>query len=456
MEKIAAEVYPEAPSALHTQVTAKAIEHLFAAYTIAEQALVLDVGCGQGVALQHFVKRGCRPVGITLNTTDLEECRRQGYTVAQMDQSFLDFEDSTFDLVWARHVVEHSIFPYFTLTEFARILKPGGLLYLEVPGAETSCKHELNRNHYSILSRTMWCSLLERSGFSITEEQTYFLKNEQGPDEYWGFFGVKPGGIMPEEHISTTARASLSVESFAAIGSQQPLSATEEAMLAAVAASHGLVTDSEALALHRISKQLPAGARILEIGSYLGASTTAIGHAILGKEIDLYCLDCWHDYVAHGFIDHPWVNSAHPGNEVLLKFLETTAFINSQLRILKGTTEQFRTLLPASFFDLIFIDAGHDYDSVLNDLLISMRALVPGGLLLGHDYHSDGHGVVAAVNQVIYESRSITVKGIIPGTSIWYAVVNDPLHELANLTVSGLPRPTDRTSAPGAQASRSQ
>lgn len=260
---------------------------------------------------------------------------------------------------------------------------------------------------------------------------------------------------MPETHISTTVAPSLSTDSFVSIGSQQPLSATEEAMLAAVAASHGLVTVSEALSLHRLCQMLPAGARILEIGSYLGASTTAIGHAILGREIDLYCLDCWHDYVAHGFIDHPWAKSAHSGNEVLLKFLETTAFIHSQLRILKGTTEQFRTLLPASFFDLIFIDAGHDYDSVLNDLLISMRALAPGGLLLGHDYHSDGHGVVAAVNQVIYESRNITVKGIIPGTSIWYAVINNPLQELVNLNASGLPRPTDRTSVPGSPASRS-
>lgn len=260
---------------------------------------------------------------------------------------------------------------------------------------------------------------------------------------------------MPETHTSTTATPSLSADSFASLGSQHLLSSTEEAMLAAVAASHGLVTVSEALSLHRISQRLPAGARILEIGSYLGASTTAIGHAIQGKEIELYCLDCWHDYVAHGFIDHPWAKSAHSGNEVLLKFLETTAFINSQLRILKGTTEQFSTLLPASFFDLIFIDAGHDYTSVLNDLLISMRALAPGGLLLGHDYHSDGHGVVAAVNQVVYESRNITVKGIIPGTSIWYAVVNDPLQELTNLTASGLPRVSEQTAAEGPPANRS-
>lgn len=195
LDRIAAEIYPEASSPIHTQITAKAIEHLFGNYTVPGGALVLDVGCGQGVALQHFTVRGCRPVGITLNRTDLEECRKQGYTVAQMDQSFLEFEDATFDLVWARHVVEHSVFPFFTLCEFARVLKPGGLLYLEVPGAETSCQHELNINHYSILSHTMWLSLLERTGFEAAEAQKYFLKCDAGPDEYWAFLVKRIGTI---------------------------------------------------------------------------------------------------------------------------------------------------------------------------------------------------------------------------------------------------------------------
>lgn len=191
IDSIAAETYPEPPSTLHSSLTARAIEQLFTSYPIPRGSLVLDVGCGQGIALRHFVERGCRPVGITLNGIDLKECRKQGYTVTQMDQSFLDFEDATFDLVWARHVVEHSIFPYFTLTELARVLKPGGFLYLEVPAAESSCLHETNPNHYSILSCSMWLSLLERSGFQVLEDQQYFLKNEAGPDKYWAFFGKK-------------------------------------------------------------------------------------------------------------------------------------------------------------------------------------------------------------------------------------------------------------------------
>lgn len=191
LNTIASETYPEAPSPIHSDLTAKAIDYLFTQYPVPHAALVLDVGCGQGVALRHFVERGCRPVGITLNPTDVDVCQKQGYTVAQMDQSFLAFDDATFDIVWARHVVEHSIFPYFTLSEFARVLKPGGLLYLEVPGAETTYKHELNVNHYSILSHTMWLSLLERSGFHTSEAQKYFLKSAEGPDEYWAFWGDK-------------------------------------------------------------------------------------------------------------------------------------------------------------------------------------------------------------------------------------------------------------------------
>jgi predicted O-methyltransferase YrrM len=229
---------------------------------------------------------------------------------------------------------------------------------------------------------------------------------------------------------------SFAAEIFPSLGSQTFISDPEMKMLEAVNASNGLVTISEALTLYRLCIQLPAGARILEIGSYLGASTTAIGHAILGKDTELYCLDCWHDYEAHGCFDQPRTGAAHAGNEVFLKFLKTTEFLNEQLRILKGTTEQFRTLLPTSFFDFIFIDAGHEYKDVINDLISSLKTLAPGGLLLGHDYHSDGHGVVTAVNQVIYESQNITIKGLIPDTSIWYAVVPDPIKELGSMTIS--------------------
>lgn len=139
-----------------------------------------------------FRQRGCIATGVTLNDTDLAACRAQGFDVRKMDQSFLEFGDGSFDVVWARHVVEHSIMPYYTLVEFRRVLRPGGFLYLEVPGV-TAVKHEHNRNHYSVLGQEMWLALLERSGFSVRERMSYFLKVADGmADEYWGFFCLNP------------------------------------------------------------------------------------------------------------------------------------------------------------------------------------------------------------------------------------------------------------------------
>lgn len=191
LEKIKADTYPEPSSGQHTEITAKMLARLFSTYVLPAGARVLDVGCGQGVALQHFVARGCEATGITLNAVDVEACQRQGYQVLEMDQSFLDFPDESFDLVWCRHALEHSIFPYFSLQEFWRVLKPGGWLYVEVPAPDTSCQHQRNRNHYSVLGKTMLASLLERTGFQMREVLDITFTVPAGPDLYWAFIYQK-------------------------------------------------------------------------------------------------------------------------------------------------------------------------------------------------------------------------------------------------------------------------
>jgi hypothetical protein len=48
------------------------------------------------------------------------------------------------------------------------VLKPNGLLYIEVPSPDSDRTHETNKNHFSILGKTMWLSLLQRTGFTVT------------------------------------------------------------------------------------------------------------------------------------------------------------------------------------------------------------------------------------------------------------------------------------------------
>ena len=89
-------------------------------------------------------------------------------------------------------VIEHSIFPLFTLDGFRKVLRPGGMLYLEIPAPETSCHHERNPNHYSVFPKGCWRALLERSGFRIVGDADYSFTVPAGPDIYWGFYCTRP------------------------------------------------------------------------------------------------------------------------------------------------------------------------------------------------------------------------------------------------------------------------
>lgn len=194
LSQVKAETYPEPLTDLHTGIT----EHMFQQFSQKYPALpagakILDVGCGQGVALELFTRSGFQPIGITLNATDLQICQDKGYTVYEMDQSFLEFPANHFDFIWCRHCLEHSIFPYFTLTELQRVLKPGGFLYIEVPAPDTPSHHEANPNHYSVLPRSMWLQLIQRAGFDLYEALNITLPSATPePDFYWAFIQQKP------------------------------------------------------------------------------------------------------------------------------------------------------------------------------------------------------------------------------------------------------------------------
>jgi SAM-dependent methyltransferase len=191
LEKIATDTYPEVPSSLHDEITETMLARVAQTCPMTPGARVLDVGCGQGVALKRFAARGFDATGITLNPIDVAECRKQGFNVLEMDQSFLDFPDASFDMIWCRHCLEHSIYPYFTLSQFNRVLKPGGCLYVEVPAPDTACLHQTNGNHYSVLGKSMLGSLILRSGFDVLDIMDVNFNVPAGPDTYWAYVGKK-------------------------------------------------------------------------------------------------------------------------------------------------------------------------------------------------------------------------------------------------------------------------
>ncbi len=187
-KKIQFETYPEEVTELHNKITETNLSDLGNAIKLNEHSKVLDIGCGQAVAKKYFDAFNCKPVGITINQEDIDACRAVGYEVRDMDQSFLDFSDNTFDLIWARHVLEHSIFPYYTLSEYYRVLKPGAMAYIELPAPDTVATHQNNPNHYSVLPSSGWLSLMQRTGFNIVHFSELDFHLALGMDKYFMFF----------------------------------------------------------------------------------------------------------------------------------------------------------------------------------------------------------------------------------------------------------------------------
>ena len=184
LNSLVSDVYPEAPSEPHLSITRMTIADLLREGVIGPGMRVLDIGCGQGIALELFREAGLQATGITLGG-DYEICRAKGFDVHQMDQNFMGFADGSFDFLWCRHVLEHSIAPLFTLTEYRRVTKTAGRVYVEVPAPDTSAHHELNPNHYSVLPIVSWLSLFERAGFVTERCVNIDFTAPCGPDLYW-------------------------------------------------------------------------------------------------------------------------------------------------------------------------------------------------------------------------------------------------------------------------------
>lgn len=110
-------------------------------------SLVLDVGCGPGVFIKLLSERGNSVVGIDCDPAALALCRSRGMSVLQASAEELPFKDSSFDGILCKVVImftrEEKV-----ISEFGRLLKPGGKCYLQCHGAG----YYLN---YLLLSRSL-------------------------------------------------------------------------------------------------------------------------------------------------------------------------------------------------------------------------------------------------------------------------------------------------------------
>ena len=105
--------------------------------------LVADVGAWGGLWSERLTARyGCRCVALDLSRKGLSESAARGVPAVVADAEVLPLPAGSVDLVWCRDTMSTLETPQAVLTEFVRILRPGGgvMLYtaLTTPRLEPS------------------------------------------------------------------------------------------------------------------------------------------------------------------------------------------------------------------------------------------------------------------------------------------------------------------------------
>ena len=122
----------------------------------------------------------------------------------------------------------------------------------------------------------------------------------------------------------------------------------------------------------------------------------------------LYLIDAWEnqtDYIErNGIIPHSHVASSSQQqdewfNEVKNKFAKS-----DNVEIIKGYSVNVSNDFNDNYFDFIFIDALHNYESVRDDIMAWKSKVKTNGIMCFDDYvrcNDRGYGVIEAVDKFV-------------------------------------------------------
>lgn len=146
-----------------------------------------------------------------------------------------------------------------------------------------------------------------------------------------------------------------------------------------------------------LSEQASKHYRILEIGSWRGRSTVALGSATSGN---VWAVDHW-----LGGDEETDGQLAIYGTEgVYQNFLRNTAPYPNIVPV-RASSEEAWWMLNHLRFDMVWIDGDHTYEGVRDDIRRWKALLSPGGFICGHDAE--------------YDSVDQAVKELLTGVQYW-------------------------------------
>lgn len=151
-------------------------------------------------------------------------------------------------------------------------------------------------------------------------------------------------------------------------------------------------------------------AKFVEIGSWKGRSSVFMGVEIFNsnKNIEFFCVDTWKG------------SSEHVGMDILnedglyKEFINNIEPLKNIIKPIRMTSEEASKMFADGSLDFAFIDAGHDYESVKNDISYWYPKVKSGGILAGHDYPT-----WAEVTNAVNDWANSNIFSLYSGESCW-------------------------------------
>jgi 2-polyprenyl-3-methyl-5-hydroxy-6-metoxy-1,4-benzoquinol methylase len=134
---------------------------------------LLDVGCGNGDFLYLAAEVGWNVKGVDPDPKALAVARSQGRDVVKGGIEQFSDSSNLFDVITMSHVIEHVHDPVDLVSSAYRLLKPGGLLYIDTPNIESKGAIKYRKNwrgletprHFIIFSKDGLFELISKIGF---------------------------------------------------------------------------------------------------------------------------------------------------------------------------------------------------------------------------------------------------------------------------------------------------
>lgn len=143
--------------------------------------------------------------------------------------------------------------------------------------------------------------------------------------------------------------------------------------------------------------------KIAEIGVYKGRGTAIWNVELINQNVV---------YEYHA-IDNFEGSDEHKAWNMTPSYEEATNYLRpvlDKIQLIQSDSILASKTYTDKYFDIVYIDASHDYSSVIQDIQAWLPKVKKGGIICGDDYIDGWPGVVQAVNEA-FKDRQINKVG---------------------------------------------